>query len=190
MLDGSASTENLFECARSGRGTNELLCATIGANNLCVKAVNTAAGGVCGTGELQSPACLETEYCSANVCTPRRALGQPCTNTITDVECQAGLRCANGPGGVQCRAYLDLGATCTASGECKNFLNCTGTGASTCTPQYAGDGGSCGGGVQCASGFCGADGGCTAPQATGATCSGNPQCASYTCSTTCQAACW
>jgi hypothetical protein len=191
---GTSALSPLRECARSGRGVNELVCATVGANDTCVKSQNVAAGGTCGTGEGfgLGTFCLESEYCNANLCTARRASGQPCTNQVTDEECQAGLRCANGPGGVQCRPYLDLGTACNASGECKNYLTCTGNGQATCQPGFAADGGACGNaiGVQCAEGFCGADGGCQSLQGSGATCANANQCQSYTCSTTCQAACW
>jgi hypothetical protein len=189
-LEGAACTKNLFECNRSGRGNAELACATTAGGDVCVKTQNTTAGQACGTGELNAPFCLETEYCAANLCTARRASGQPCTSTD---QCVFGTRCANGPGGLQCRPYLDTGANCTANGDCKNLLSCRGNGATTCQPQLALDGGACGGaiGVACAGGtFCAADGGCADLQPSGATCTNANQCQSYSCNTTCQTACW
>jgi hypothetical protein len=114
----------------------------------------------------------------------------PCTSTD---QCVFGTRCANGPGGLQCRNYLDTGGNCANSNECKNLLTCRGAGQATCQAQYALDGGACGNtvGIQCAGAtFCATDGGCADIQPSGASCSAAGQCQSYTCSTTCQAACW
>lgn len=203
--EGQPCTKGRFECFRSGRGRVDLLCATVtnpdggltGAD-LCVKQYNAAAAGLCNNGETVfgqgfGPYCLETEFCSGGLCTPRRPAGQPCTNTDM---CLPGLRCS----GNVCQPFRDETQACNGSGDCRNLLACTNAaGGNVCAPTLAALAAPCGNvsGVQvrCAEGSCetaGPNAGtCQALKPDGATCGAAGQCASFSCAGgTCGVACW
>ncbi len=199
-LEGAACTKNQLECARSGRTSTELTCATTGpTTSVCTKVFNTTAGGNCGTGEATSltqaapPYCLESEFCSQNVCTPRRAMNQACTDTT---QCQAGLRCTGNFGNRFCLPYADVGANCQQTNECRGLLSCVNN---SCVASLAPLGSPCSlqnnSVPQCAEGYCEGNGSaigtCTALKADGQTCARNNQCQSYSCvNGMCAHACW
>ncbi len=189
-LEGEPCVKGRFECQRSGRGRAELTCATVNAMDKCTK-IQAGAGGLCGTGETfigvgTAPFCLETEYCSQQVCTARRDATQPCPGG--NGTCKAGTRCVN----QVCEAFKDADAACQDSAECKNFLSCVN---GKCTSSFALLGESCTQSTTrpCAEGFCQTSGTaatCVALKAEGAGCSAPAECASYACASTCQNACW
>jgi len=203
--EGQACTKGRFECFRTGRGRVDLVCATmtnpdggVTGVDVCVKQYNTAAAGLCNNGETIvgqgfGPYCLETEFCSGGLCTPRRAQAQPCTSTDM---CMPGLRCS----GNVCQAFRDDGQSCNASGDCRNLLACmNAAGGNVCGPVLAPLLAPCGNisgqQVRCAEGYCETmgpnNGTCQPLKPDGATCAGAAQCASFTCTAgMCGVACW
>lgn len=192
---GGACTGNRFQCARTaGSPLPETICSSENAAGTCIP-VQTTAGGTCGNGERiaplfgpRGPFCLETEYCSSGLCTPRRTTGQPCTDTE---QCAMGLYCDNqGQTATdQCQPYKDVNQACSSSAQCKNLLTCA---LAICQPGFGLVGEACNAMVPCAEGYCDATTNmCTALEADGATCTGDAQCESYDCANgMCADACW
>ncbi|MFZ5468679.1 MAG: hypothetical protein ACOZIN_04500, partial [Myxococcota bacterium] len=197
--EGQGCTLNAGQCLR-GRGNPQLVCANVAGNGTCVKVFNSQPGRQCDTGEAftgGAPFCLETEFCSANLCFPRRALGADggTCSTLAD-QCVFGARCVGtgGPGFTGlCTAYADVGEACANNGACKNLLTCVGN---TCQPALRLAGEPCSNNAQCAGGFCSTDGGCSPLLADGESCANGNQCQSDVCAldggsaSTCQDACW
>jgi hypothetical protein len=201
-LEGELCVKGRSECFRSNPNDFELVCATQpgvmdGGADRCFKRFNTTAGGFCNTAEtgtnVTGPNCLDTEYCNNGLCEPRRATTQPC-GTNNEV-CQAGSRCF---GGI-CTAYGDLGATCTASDQCKALLYCAGaTGGSmgTCQPLYVVTGGMCAGTGNfpaCTSAsYCPGQGmqTCVGQKPNGQVCQNSVECLNGSCNGACGNACW
>jgi len=193
-LEGEACDLNRFQCARSGRGIFELVCAPVvppggGATvDRCVKA-QTVAGGSCGNGEgsdlgFPLPLCPESQYCLENLCTDRLGQGAGCP---TGDECAFGLRCLTpaGGGSPTCEPYRGVEQACEGDADCQALLGCEGT----CQPRLAATTEPCDAFRPCASGTCQA-GTCVAAAEDGVTCSANADCLSNVCSGTCQDACW
>lgn len=193
--EGQRCARGNFECKRSPRSIPELLCAPVTTSsgstvNQCVKII-APSGGSCGNGETipgapRGPFCPDTEWCNASRCEPRKAAHQPCS---ADDQCAGGTRCLPSGSTSTCLPYLDTGASCGASTDCKNLLGCDG---STCSPELSLNGEPCGART-CAEGYCetsGAAPACAPYKATGASCSAQGECRSDVCSTTCRPACW
>lgn len=198
--ENAACTKGRLECLRSGRGQVELICATdIGGFDTCQKRFNTTALGRCNSGESAGGVatnlgtfCIETEFCAAGLCAPRRAANGPCNGVD---QCMEGLQCVQNI----CTPFQDLDGGCgNNSSVCKNLLNCNQT-TNTCQPGTSMlDGGCSGGGgpgaIACAEGFCtgGSTSVCAALIADGLPCmNSNAQCQSYSCvNNVCAAACW
>ncbi len=194
-LEGESCELNRFQCARSGRGLFELVCAPVtppggGATvDRCVKA-QTVRGGSCGNGEgadlgLPVPLCPESQYCLANVCTDRLGAGADCTEAG---ECGFGLRCLTpaAGGSSTCQPYLGVDQPCEGDADCQALLGCV---SGRCSPRLALSTEACDPNRGCAAGACVA-GTCEALKEVGAPCGIDAECASDVCSGTCQAACW
>lgn len=180
-----------LQCARSGRGVFELICASAANGNRCVR-TQSLPGGRCGTGEISvagftPPLCPETQYCNAQTCVDRLAAGATCTD---DAQCAIGHRCVDPAGGsaTVCTALSDVGGPCASDAECLALLACDAT-SNTCQPRLALQSEACDPVRTCAAGSC-QSAACAPLGDNGATCSAASDCASGVCSTTCQAACW
>jgi hypothetical protein len=202
-LEGALCVKGRNDCYRSSPTDFELLCATqpgaTDGGDRCFKRFNTMPGGFCNTADTNNgsppgPNCLDTEYCNSGLCETRRAVGLAC-GTNSEV-CQAGSRCVSGI----CTAYGDVGATCTASDQCKALLYCNATtpgGMGTCQPFLSVIGGPCSnnGFPSCTSGsFCPGQGmqTCVAQKPNGQACTvtNSEECLNGGCNAVCGNACW
>ncbi len=196
--ENATCTKGRLECARTGRGQFDLICATdLTGFDTCQKQYNVAPLGRCNAGE--NPGfganlgtfCLETEFCAAGICAPRRIANGPCNSTD---QCAEGLQCVQNI----CVPFQDVDGGCgNNSTVCKNLLSCSGA-TNTCQPGTSLIGGACTTGgntnIPCAQGFCSGGGNsvCTALIADGQPCmNSNAQCQSFACvNNVCAAACW
>jgi hypothetical protein len=211
--EGASCVKGRFECFRSSPTDFDLLCSTTpgvtdGGADRCARRFNTMPGGFCNTSEgggntgvPGGPNCLDTEYCNAGLCEPRRAVGQPC-GTNNDV-CALGSRCF----GSVCTAYGDVGAACANNDGCKAMLYCAAGMAGmmgTCQPFVSFQSGMCGGYAGFMSqtevfpycrnaSYCPTAGGmqvCQAQKAIGQACASPVECLGGSCNGMCVNACW
>ncbi|HTA35944.1 MAG TPA: hypothetical protein VK761_04435, partial [Solirubrobacteraceae bacterium] len=122
------------------------------------KCVAITAGGPC----VGDSDCFETEYCAGTSCSPRVAVGQPCTSasaSATDSDnCVAFAFC--NPSSQICEAASHVGQACGSLFGLPNYLCVDGVcGAGRCVAPLA-NGAMCALGIDCASQGCSAAGTC------------------------------
>ncbi len=151
-------------------------------NQVCVKNVPIPAGGACSFSGAPGANCASGTVCNApltpnatGTCAPLPKKGETCT-----VACETGLACSGG----KCVDRLDVGGTCTSSGDCKSGLYCDGT-KKCATPTIAKVGEPCGSSqVKCDTGLSCEQTGtdqstCVALKKNGEACAPTDKCASF-----------